>query len=94
MVTIAAITLNYTQLLMNVSEGNGTVEFLRIDKQGDTELPQRITFTGGESMAVEGQGTLTVVIIIIINIIIYILEMTYCNSPCEPDPDHLFPISD
>lgn len=45
---LAAITLNYSRLLTEVSEGAGTVEFLRITKQGETELTKEITFSESE----------------------------------------------
>ena len=44
----AAITLNYPRLVTEVCEGDGTVEVLRIVKQGETELTKTITFGGSE----------------------------------------------
>lgn len=41
-------TLDYSLLVMEMSEGDGTVEVLRITKQGETELTKEITFSGGE----------------------------------------------
>ena len=44
----AAITLNYSRLVTEVSEGDGTVEVLRITKQGETELTKDIALSGSE----------------------------------------------
>ena len=44
-----AFSISYVPLInpIVVSEDGGTVEILRIEKQGQTEIPVDVTFSGG-----------------------------------------------
>ena len=44
-----AFSISYVPLInpIVVSEDGGTVELLRIEKQGQTEIPVDVTFSGG-----------------------------------------------
>ena len=49
-----AFSISYVPLInpIVVSEDGGTVELLRIEKQGQTEIPVDVTFSGGVNKCV------------------------------------------
>ena len=48
-----ALNISYVQLIdpIVVSEDAGTVEIIRVEKQGQVEKPVKITFSGGMCMS-------------------------------------------
>ena len=47
-----AFNISYIQLIDEVSEDAGTVEIIRVEKQGQIEEPVHITFSGGVCVCV------------------------------------------